>query len=290
MKKNSLSIVITTFNRCEKLKKLISSIVVPKSLNYEIIIINDGSEDDTRKFLDKYKRKKNFILINQENLGRSVSLMKGVKVASKEYTMIMDDDDYFLKSSLNYINKILGKKKSNFYIFNTKISKNEDNFYYLNKKKTNFLKLRADLKIKKDFKEIVNTKLIKNAFIKYSKIISNNRRIPTGLIWSEISKKNNSLFFSKKIIKKNYLIDGLTEKSSLLKFFYPIPMAAMYLNYIKNKNYNSYLQRIKYKILYIRYNFHSQRSVKIFSYKIFLTFVAFLIYLIDKVILEFKKK
>ena len=138
MKKNSLSIVITTFNRCEKLKKLISSIVVPKSLNYEIIIINDGSEDDTRKFLDNYKRKKNFILINQENLGRSVSLMKGVKVASKEYTMIMDDDDYFLKSSLNYINKILGKKKSNFYIFNTKISKNEDNFYYLNKKKQIF--------------------------------------------------------------------------------------------------------------------------------------------------------
>ena len=114
MKKNSLSIVITTFNRCEKLKKLIKSIIIPRSLNYEIIIINDGSEDDTRKFLDKYKRKKNFILINQENLGRSASLMKGIKVASKEYTMIMDDDDYFLKGSLNYIDEILGKKKIKF--------------------------------------------------------------------------------------------------------------------------------------------------------------------------------
>ena len=73
---------------------------MPKLLNYEIIIVNDGSHDKTKNYLSSYSKNRNFKIINQKNLGRSMSLFRGITLASKEYTIIMDDDDYFLKIHL----------------------------------------------------------------------------------------------------------------------------------------------------------------------------------------------
>ena len=263
---------------------------MPKLLNYEIIIVNDGSHDKTKNYLSSYSKNRNFKIINQKNLGRSMSLFRGITLASKEYTIIMDDDDYFFKDSFINIYQILCSIRSNFYIFNTKITNNDLNLDYLDKKKINFVKLKSDFKIKKDLKEIVKTKLIKRAFIKYSKIISTNRRIPTGLIWSEISKKNESYFFSKQIIKKNYLLDGLTKKSNLYKFLNPAPMAEMYLNFTNNHNYTSFINKLKYNVLYYRYIYHCKKNINLFSHNIFLNLFGFLIYLFDRINLIIKKK
>ena len=65
------SIIVPVYNTEKYLNKCIDSILNQTINNYEIIIINDGSTDNSLKKLSKYKNKDNIKIINQENKGLS---------------------------------------------------------------------------------------------------------------------------------------------------------------------------------------------------------------------------
>ena len=99
MQQNPLvSVVMTTRNRAEYLKKAVASVFSQTYKNIELVIVNDGSTDKTTKVISKLygKDKQVIILTNEMNLGYQKSLNKGIAMAHGEYIARIDDDDSWI--------------------------------------------------------------------------------------------------------------------------------------------------------------------------------------------------
>ncbi len=95
------SIVIPTYNRCELVKKCILSIQDQTFKDWECIVINDGSTDNTHtEIADFIKSDARITLINQLNSERAISRNNGAKIAKGEYFIFIDSDDSFEKEHL----------------------------------------------------------------------------------------------------------------------------------------------------------------------------------------------
>lgn len=95
MTKGTVSIIIPVYNVEEYLDKCLQSILYQTVPFDEIIIINDGSTDKSIEICERYKKSnKNIILVNQPNQGLSVTRNIGIQLATSEYIMFLDSDDY----------------------------------------------------------------------------------------------------------------------------------------------------------------------------------------------------
>lgn len=95
------SIIIPTYNRCELVKKCILSIQDQIFKDWECIIINDGSTDNTHFEIEDFIKSDTRIkLINQKNSERAIARNNGAKIALGEYYIFLDSDDSFEKEHL----------------------------------------------------------------------------------------------------------------------------------------------------------------------------------------------
>ena len=106
MSKKILTISIAAYNVSETIDECLSHFVNCKRLDdLEILIINDGSTDDTtekvKKYTDKYPN--SFILINKENGGWGSTLNKGMEVATGKYFRQLDGDDYYDEKNVDLL-------------------------------------------------------------------------------------------------------------------------------------------------------------------------------------------
>lgn len=93
-----ISVIMSTYNRAKLLPRSIESILNQTYGDFEFIIINDGSTDDTGEILKEYARKDDRVKIitNPMNRGLIYSLDKGLNAARGQYIARMDDDDISL--------------------------------------------------------------------------------------------------------------------------------------------------------------------------------------------------
>ena len=123
----TFSIIIPTYNRCELIKQSIVALKAQSYLNWECIIINDGSTDDTEIIIPEIIKNDNrFKLINQPNFERAISRNNGAKLAKGEYFIFLDSDDYFKPSHLQDISNFIKQdiEKSKMYFTNGKFINN----------------------------------------------------------------------------------------------------------------------------------------------------------------------
>ena len=104
------SIIIPTYNRCLMVKKSIESIINQTFNNWECIVVNDGSTDETQIEVEKICHLDNRVkLINQINSERAIARNKGAQNANGQYYIFLDSDDYFgpghLENIFNEINQ-----------------------------------------------------------------------------------------------------------------------------------------------------------------------------------------
>ena len=90
-----VSIIMPVYNCENYLDKSITSVLNQTLDNIELIIINDGSTDNSNKIIEKYLNKDNRIkYINQSNNGVSIARNKGIDMAKGKYIGFVDGDDY----------------------------------------------------------------------------------------------------------------------------------------------------------------------------------------------------
>lgn len=96
-----ISIIIPVYNASDYLEQCIESIINQTYIDFEIIIINDGSTDSSQTICKNYAEKdKRIIIVNEKNSGVSVARNRGLEIASGEWITFVDADDYFLPNAL----------------------------------------------------------------------------------------------------------------------------------------------------------------------------------------------
>ena len=104
LKNPKISIIINFYNLGEYISDCISSILQQEYTNWEIIIVNDGSNKENSQIVNRVKHEKIKILNLKENCGQLCSFMKGLKFATGEFVCMIDADDVLLP---NYLSTLL---------------------------------------------------------------------------------------------------------------------------------------------------------------------------------------
>jgi glucosyltransferase len=88
-----VSVIITCYNYAEYVDAAISSVLRQTYENLELIVIDDGSTDDSREIINRYQDKA--LIISRANKGIVYSRNEGLRLAKGEYVCFLDADDYF---------------------------------------------------------------------------------------------------------------------------------------------------------------------------------------------------
>jgi glycosyltransferase involved in cell wall biosynthesis len=99
-----VSVIIPIYNVGKYINKCIETIIKQTHRNLEIILINDGSLDDSGAICDKYaERDRRIIVIHKQNAGVSAARNSGIEVASGDYVCFVDGDDYVMPDYVEYM-------------------------------------------------------------------------------------------------------------------------------------------------------------------------------------------
>ena len=99
MGKDLISVIVPMYNASRFIKQCIRSILKQTYKNFELLIINDGSTDDSLEMCNKFKDQR-IKIINQKNIGSEYARLTGIKQSQGEYICFIDADDWIAKDYL----------------------------------------------------------------------------------------------------------------------------------------------------------------------------------------------
>ena len=98
MKQPAISIIIPVYNAQKHIAKCIDSILEQDFTDFELLLLNDGSKDDSLSILNYYAAIDERVkVVDKENEGVAKTRNKGITLAQGEYIMFVDNDDYINK-------------------------------------------------------------------------------------------------------------------------------------------------------------------------------------------------
>lgn len=198
-----ISVIINVYNGERFIKKCLDSVINQTYKNLEIIIINDGSTDNTLSICESYKDSR-IKIITQKNMGLSLSRNVGIDNATGEYLYFVDVDDYIECDVVEYLYKLA--KKNNTVI---SICSTQDIHSYNFKTKHRKEKIRI----------ISGKEMLENILLSKDRF---------GTVWNKLIKKElfNEIRFEDRIINDVVVLYKLalaTEKvaySNQIKYYY----------------------------------------------------------------------
>lgn len=107
-----ISIILPTYNRSAFLKNTIDSILAQTFKNWELVVIDDGSTDNTKKIVSSFLADKRIKYIYQKNQERSAARNNGIKKANGDFICFVDSDEKLNSNHLEQISN--GIKKHNY--------------------------------------------------------------------------------------------------------------------------------------------------------------------------------
>lgn len=224
----SITIFTPTYNRAHTLPRLFESLKQQSSFDFEWLVIDDGSTDNTSVLFTNWQ-KENLpfsILYNKvENGGKNRALNEGLKIASGKYFMILDSDDLLTADAVEFIKKsalqitddnsfigLSGKRGGldGIPLGNESADYNENSFVDCNNLD------RPRYHLERDMAEVFKTDLLRNYEFK---VWPGEKFTPEELVWNQIALDGYKLrWFNKVIYLCEYQEGGLTDSTwSLLK-------------------------------------------------------------------------
>lgn len=137
-----VSLLIPIYNGQQYIERCLNSVISQTYRDIQLILVNDGSTDDTEKVLMDYlpKLKKSIsdvLYVKQENGGSGSAINEGLKYFNGEYLMILDIDDFLFENAIESLKKQLSKNKNISFVYGNGYYVNENNlndisnpFYY----------------------------------------------------------------------------------------------------------------------------------------------------------------
>lgn len=251
-----ITVFTPTYNRAHLLPRLYESLNAQTCKDFEWIIVDDGSTDETEQlaqlFIDEGKVDIRFF--KQENWGKHRAINRGAKEAHGELFFIVDSDDYLphnaLEETTKYFQRIKGDTSFGG-ICGLDMAPNGNRIgsgLPCNEIVCNSLDVRIKYHVKGDMKEVFLTQVMKEfpfpAF-------DGERFCPEALVWNRIAQKYNLLYFNKPIYIAEYQPGGITDNIIKARMNSPIATVTTY------QELNSYdipfTQKVKAAINYWRF-------------------------------------
>lgn len=196
-----ISVIIPVFNAAKYVEKCLISLINQTYKNLEIIVINDGSIDNSENIIREIKKNDSrIILINQGNGGVSFARNNGLKKASGDYIVFVDADDYVECDYVEVLYNSIKKNSTDIAICNFVI--NNENYRKKNNLETKLLNSEdatINMLLANDFDSSVCCKLIKSDIAK-SELFCEKLLIAEDLLYYyNIFKKCDNISYVNKI-------------------------------------------------------------------------------------------
>jgi len=104
-----ISVIIPTYNRAKIVREAVESVLPQTYRNFEIIVVDDGSTDDTYEVLENYIREKKIVYHYQKNSGVACARNQGIKLSQGDYIAFLDSDDLWVPNKLERQMKLFEK-------------------------------------------------------------------------------------------------------------------------------------------------------------------------------------
>lgn len=248
-----ISVITPTYNREYTLERCFESLESQTYSNFEWIIIDDGSSDNTERLVEKLKNNSNIDIkyLYQENQGKHIAHNLGVLNAKGELTVCVDSDDYLSNNALEKIVEYWNKYKDDKYI--GIIAKRGDR--NLNPICSEFPKVKSSTMynighkygVQGDTALFFRTKLLKKELFK---TFTGEKFLSECSMYYMLDRYGELLILDEVLYVGEYLQDGLTQKfHKLLK---DNPRGSVYcykVYYQRSKGF----YKLKYAIIYNAY-------------------------------------
>ena len=93
-----VSIVIPTYNRSSLLPRSLDSVLAQSGFDFELIVVDDGSTDNTRELIENYPH--DIVYLHQPNKGPAAARNRGIMAANNPLIAFLDSDDWFAPDKL----------------------------------------------------------------------------------------------------------------------------------------------------------------------------------------------
>lgn len=276
-----ITVFTPTYNRAHLLPRLYESLCNQTFKDFEWIIVDDGSTDNTEEVVQSWLHPAppphsplkgesaelcNFPIyyIKKENGGKHRAINRGVQEAQGELFFIVDSDDKLPADALeriaHYLNQI---KDDNRFAgvcglkcyFEGKQVGGQQDFEPFD---CSLLDIRQKYHIKGDMAEVVRTNVFKEFPFPE---IENERFCPEALVWNRIAQKYVMRYFHENIYECEYQPDGLTAKIVRIRMDSPL---ATVMTYQELNSYDiSFIQKLKAAINYWRFRFCARNNNEI---------------------------
>ena len=196
-----ISVIVPVYNVEKYLEECLDSIQNQTYSNIEIILVNDGSTDNSKEICKKYCEQDNrFKLINQTNQGQSVARNNGVAASTAEFIVFIDSDDIIKR---NYLEKLMQYMTEDVDIVESNFTVSKKDFFIKNSRETTILFEGNSQEAVKIFpKHVLSvnpvTKLYRRKIVEAVSYLE-------GLIFEDIYSGIGMLKYIQKIIKIDYV-------------------------------------------------------------------------------------
>ena len=187
---SKVSIIVPVYNSEKYLKKCLDSLVSQALKDIEIILVNDGSTDNSLNIINNYLTDKRVKLFNKENGGQASARNLGLLKSTSDYIIFIDSDDY--------VSKDMGEKLYDFIYHNNYDIVITDYYIVSNDKK--YIKI-----INTKCGRISNKEYLQTAVCPWNKIykkdflLANNFKFPEGIIYEDFASIPTLVKYNPKI-------------------------------------------------------------------------------------------
>ena len=213
---SNITVITPTYNRGKLLEKLYKSLCAQDCKDFEWLIVDDGSTDDTGNRVEQMRRKADFPIsyYRKENGGKHTALNYAYSFIKTPLTFIVNSDDSLTKDAISYVNTIYKKYKDEGDLCGFSFLRGKPDGGYLSTSgvpqdgmKESFVECRINRGIGGDMAEVWYTHCLKEyPFPEFQ----GEKFLGEDIVWVRMAEKYKMRFLNRVIYISDYLEDGLT--------------------------------------------------------------------------------
>ena len=221
-----ISIIVPVYNAEKYLGRCIKSLVMQTYANIEIILVNDGSSDQSKQLCEAYAGKyDNIVLMDKENGGAASARNRGIDIAKGEYLAFVDADDYVQETFIERLYYLCKKYNSEIAICDFEwTDKDNINFKSLVAEEKEWVNTPMEMMFRCCNKDKIKETIVPNKL--YKKELFGDFRYPEGMTYEDLAATHKILYKATSIAECNnkmyaYFMSGdsvTRKKYNLLNF------------------------------------------------------------------------